>query len=95
MPLSAEANKLYILGLAVEEALNEDKFEELFALLSERDRIIEEMTSSQRSLTSEESRQLQSQNEHLGRRLRAAQAHLAETARIGQQAVRAARAYRS
>lgn len=95
MPLSPEASRLQLLGFAVEEALADEKFDEMFALLGERDACISQMVAEGTSLSPEESEVIRSQNEHLARRLRAAQSVVAQTARINVQAAKAAKAYQS
>lgn len=95
MPLSPEVSRLKLLGLAVEEALSEEKFDELFALLSERDACIAQMVANGQTLSPEETEVVRIQNEHLARRMRAAQSVVAQTARISVQAAKAAKAYRS
>lgn len=95
MPHSPAASKLRLIGMAVEEALNNEKFEELFALLSERQILIDNMIQDGLTLDPAEIADIQAQNDHLSRRMRAAQSDLANTARVGALTVKAVRAYKS
>ncbi len=85
--------QMRLLNLAVEEAIAREDFDEICGLLARRDEVLAALEARGEPITSEQFRELVDTNDHLARRLRAAQSRLAEAARTQAQVAKVAKAY--
>jgi arsenate reductase-like glutaredoxin family protein len=90
---SADLARLKLLSLAIDDAIGREEMEEVTTLLNERERAIRDLSAMGIAIPAEEIENLLRQNEHLARRLRAAQNQLANVGRANLQVARAFRAY--
>lgn len=95
MPPEANATRLRLLSLALDDALAREDLDEAFSLLAQREECINAMHQAGVTLPADELKELVALNERLAHRLRAGQSRMANTAREQAKAVQAVKAYSS